>query len=149
MHAEILLYSWLEARTARVTVGGAFSRQIAMGDIVFQGAVLGPPFWHLFFSDAREATVRMLFQEVVDADDQNAWCPFSFSRSDDDTFQPFVTARAVCANGARRTQLFLSHSRGSARSEEIAEIYAFLIASCLCQTPPRAVCTSVAGGCYI
>ena len=35
--------SWLEARTACVTVAGACSRLIEMADMVFQGAVLGPP----------------------------------------------------------------------------------------------------------
>ena len=47
---EILavLQSWLAARTARVAVGGKFSRDMRISDMVYQGTVLGPPLWNIF-----------------------------------------------------------------------------------------------------
>eukprot|EP00969_Alexandrium_andersonii_P152989 6765445-Alexandrium_andersonii.AAC.1 len=44
-----------------------------MSEIVFQGTVLGPPLWNLFFADARRAIVASGFAELIDADDLNAF----------------------------------------------------------------------------
>ena len=43
--ADILaiLASWLFARRANVAVGGKFSRDMVLRDMVYQGTVLGPP----------------------------------------------------------------------------------------------------------
>ena len=41
--------------------------------MVFQGTVWGPSLWNLFYEDARKAIHEVFFQEVVFADDLNAY----------------------------------------------------------------------------
>ena len=45
-------------------------------DMVFQGTVLGPTLWNLFFEDARTALNEWFFEEVVFADDMSAYRVF-------------------------------------------------------------------------
>ena len=47
--------------------------------MVFQGTVTGPILWNLFFEDARHAINECLFEEVVFADDLNAYRVFPSS----------------------------------------------------------------------
>ena len=47
-----LLMSWLEARIAKVVVGGEFANELELIDQIFQGTVLGPSLWNLFFEDS-------------------------------------------------------------------------------------------------
>ncbi len=44
-----LLVSWLDDRVSRVVVAGRSSPEEPLTDSVFQGTVLGPPLWNLFF----------------------------------------------------------------------------------------------------
>ena len=74
-----VLSSWLRQRAARVVVGGAHSKEVPITDMVYQGTVLGPTLWNLFFEDAREAINNWLFEEIVYADDLNAYRLFSSS----------------------------------------------------------------------
>ena len=74
-----VLSSWLRQRVARVVVGGTSSNEVAITDMVFQGTVLGPTLWNLFFEDARVAINSCLFEEIVYADDLNAYRFFSSS----------------------------------------------------------------------
>ena len=41
--------------------------------MIFQGTVLGPPLWNLFFEDARIPIQKSSFKEIVFADDLNAY----------------------------------------------------------------------------
>ena len=50
-----LTESWLQQRTAHVVVVGHFSNKMVLKNMVFQGTVLGPSFWNLFYEDARRA----------------------------------------------------------------------------------------------
>ena len=68
-----LIGSWLEPRTARVVVGGSGSKPFKIQDMVYQGTVLGPQLWNLFFADAADAIREFLFEEVIFADDLNAF----------------------------------------------------------------------------
>ena len=68
-----LIGSWLDPRSASVVVGGAKSRPFTIKDMVFQGTVLGPQLWNLFFEDAAKAINEFMFEEVVYADDLNAY----------------------------------------------------------------------------
>ena len=47
--------SYLEPRRSTVLVGGAKSKKFKLQDNVFQGTVLGPEFWNVFFDDVSEA----------------------------------------------------------------------------------------------
>ena len=75
LHPKIVsvLTSWLQQRSARVVVGGKESYLMQLMDMVFQGTVLGPPLWNLFFEDARTAVNEVFFTEYVYADDLNAF----------------------------------------------------------------------------
>ena len=44
--------------------------------MVYQGTVLGPILWNVFFEDARRAINEWLFEEAVYADDLNAFREF-------------------------------------------------------------------------
>ena len=68
-----LISSWLERRDASVVVGGAKSLPFCIQDMVYQGTVMGPQLWNLFFEDAASAINEIMFEEVVYADDLNAY----------------------------------------------------------------------------
>ena len=50
--------------------------------MVYQGTVLGPTLWNLFFEDARRAVNEVFFKECVFADDLNAYREFACDVSD-------------------------------------------------------------------
>ena len=68
-----LISSWLEPRQASVVVAGAKSMPFLIKNMVFQGTVLGPQLWNLFFEDARRAIREFFYEEMVYADDLNAY----------------------------------------------------------------------------
>ena len=72
-----VLRSWLRNRRARVVVGGQASEDFTLANMVFQGTVLGPSLWNVFFEDARLAIQDLLFEEVIFADDLNAFREFT------------------------------------------------------------------------
>ena len=72
-----VIESWLEPRTASVVVGGSKSAPFCIRDMVYQGTVLGPQLWNLFFEDAAEAINEYTFEEIVYADDLNAYKEFT------------------------------------------------------------------------
>ena len=81
-----LIASWLDDRVAQVVVDGVSSAPRSLTDSVFQGTVLGPPFWNSFFADAKNATESCGYSETVYADDMNVFKAFSRSCHHDDIF---------------------------------------------------------------
>ena len=69
------LESYLEGRTSNVIVGNASSRDFPLDDTVFQGTVLGPPLWNVFFEDVSTA-VPAGFVEKKFADDLSCFKGF-------------------------------------------------------------------------
>ena len=57
--------SYLSERLAGVAVGGVFSEFTALANMVFQGTVLGPPLWNVFFADVAKAVNKNGFCESV------------------------------------------------------------------------------------
>ena len=78
-----VVQSWLRRRTGHVLVAGSKSAEMALEDMVFQGTVLGPQLWNLFFADAAEPIRITGHTEIVYADDMNA-CRFHASDIDND-----------------------------------------------------------------
>ena len=72
-----LLASWLKPRRARVVVEGESSDTLTLANMLFQGTVLGPPLWNLYYADAKLAVNLHGFQELVFADDLNCWKAFA------------------------------------------------------------------------
>ena len=71
-----VIRSWLSGRQANVSVDGVLSQPFLLLDMVFQGTVLGPPFWNVFYGDAELAVASAGFTECVFADDLNSWKEF-------------------------------------------------------------------------
>ena len=75
MHYRLidLIASWLGRRSANVVVGGEKSEHFNLENMVYQGTVLGPILWNLFFGDARRAIEMLKFVETIFADALNAY----------------------------------------------------------------------------
>ena len=71
--AVAFLESWLEDRESSVIIAGARSENRPLENSVFQGTVLGPPLWNVFYADARFSVRELGFVETVFADDFNCW----------------------------------------------------------------------------
>ena len=71
-----LILSWLDERVANVVVAGKKSRDYVLSNMVFQGIVLGPILWNVFFSDAAIPIRLAKYMEIVFADDLNAYRMF-------------------------------------------------------------------------
>ena len=65
-------------------VGGSSSTPFVLKDTVFQGVVLGPPLWNTFFADISVPVRELGFDEVVFADDLNAFKMYNGDTSNDD-----------------------------------------------------------------
>jgi hypothetical protein len=91
-----LMRSWLRPRSARVVVGGQESPPFIMQDMVFQGTYFGPPMWNTFFSDSYLATRSVGFEEVIYADDLNAWKAVDPALTNDEAFD------LACGHGGIR-----------------------------------------------
>ena len=50
-----VLSSWLECRNAYVIIENAQSHHFVLKDMIFQGTVLGPPLWNIFFASCCHA----------------------------------------------------------------------------------------------
>ena len=83
-HMVKLLESWLRRRSGYVLVEGATSEEMVLEDMVFQGTVLGPQLWNIFFADAAESIQMTGHTEVVYADDLNAYKFYAASTENDD-----------------------------------------------------------------
>ena len=68
-----VIQSWLSDRTDRVAVSGKLSKDMHIHNMVYQGTVLGPPLWNIFYADAAVAVNLLGFLEIIFADDFNAW----------------------------------------------------------------------------
>ena len=65
MEILLVIQSWLYERKARVAVGGQFSKDISIHNMVYQGTVLGPPLWNVYYADAAVAVNMIGFLEIV------------------------------------------------------------------------------------
>ena len=75
----LVIQSWLYQCRARVAVGGKFSRDMKTLNMVYQGTVLGPPLWNIYYADAAIAVKLHGFLEIVFADDLNCYKDFGLS----------------------------------------------------------------------
>ena len=74
-----VLESWLAPRRARVVLEGKSSRFFQLVNMVFQGTVLGPPLWNVYYADCSRAVRESGFLELLFADDLNCWKLFPCS----------------------------------------------------------------------
>jgi len=85
IHSSVVdvIADWLVGRRGEVIVQGASSVSFPLSNMTYQGTVWGPPLWNLFFADAPLALRKCAFQEVIYADDLNAFRVFLNSVSND------------------------------------------------------------------
>ena len=81
MEMLLVLQSWLYERKARVAVGRKFSRDMNIHNMVYQGTVLGPPLWNVYYADAAVAANQIGFMEIVLANDLNCFKDFGLSEA--------------------------------------------------------------------
>ena len=70
------LDSYLQPRKAVVAVEGVISDEIEIANSVFQGTVLGPPKWNVFFSDVTQPAVSIDGNPSLFADDLSVFQKF-------------------------------------------------------------------------
>ena len=71
LHPQVEAFrkSCLEDCVSQVVVGGARAPEEQLADSVFQGTVLGPVLWNLFYEEVKQAANRLNFLELVFAED--------------------------------------------------------------------------------
>ena len=99
--------SWLRHRPARVAVGGMYSKDMTLKDMVFQGTVWGPQFWNSFFADAKLAIQMKGFIETVVADDLAAYKAFQVKDLNENLSEEAEGCQDELHNGVRRTKYAL------------------------------------------
>jgi len=72
----IFLYDYLASRSARVVVQGYESESFEISNQIFQGTVLGPPLWNVFFRPVDEPIRACRFKGAKFADDLTAYKNF-------------------------------------------------------------------------
>ena len=76
----------MSKRRAKVCVGGKSSRSFEMSNMVYQGTVLGPILWNLFFADAEQVFEDSGEDMICYADDLNTWARISNNEDDEIEF---------------------------------------------------------------
>ena len=84
VHGDMLLFlkSYLEARTSEILVNGSKSEEFILENTIFQGTVLGPRLWNVFFQDVSVAPPKD-FKETKFADDLNCFKSFDSTISNE------------------------------------------------------------------
>ena len=88
-----VISSWLRKRAAKVIVSGKESRSMVLKDMVFQGTVWGPPLWNSFYAESSRPIRKCDFQEIIFADDLNAWKKFTAGSSHADMLAGMKTCQ--------------------------------------------------------
>ena len=105
--------SWLSDRKARVAVGGKFSRDMRISNMVYQGTVLGPPLWNAFYSDAAIAVNLYGFLEIIFADDLNCFKDFGLSVENTTLVQDMERCQKELHKWGRANQVTFDPSKES------------------------------------
>lgn len=69
--------AWLTERIAYVVVHGEKSSPMTLIDMIFQGSVLGPALWNIFYASSARPVQQMGFTESIFADDLNCFKNYS------------------------------------------------------------------------
>ncbi len=102
-----LLASYLAPRSAKVAVNGADSQKITLSNMIYQGTVLGPNLWNVFFADVRSFAEATGCIERKFADDLNTFKQFRRNVSNDDILSDLVSCQSsVHAWGAKNRVTF-------------------------------------------
>ena len=89
-----LLASYLAPQSAKVLINGADSRELILENMIFQGTVLGPYLWNVFFADVHKAAEATGCQERKFADDLSTFKVFKRDVSNDDILLDLALCQA-------------------------------------------------------
>ena len=78
------IVDYLAPRSAVVIVQGAKFTPFCIDHHIFQGMVLGPPLWNVFFKDVDTALLEKCFRGAEFADDLTAFKNYESSTSNED-----------------------------------------------------------------
>ena len=78
------LDSYLQPRKASVAVEGTFSDEFEIANTVFQGTVLGPPLWNVFFADVTQPAASLGAEPSLFADDLSVFQRFDRNDANED-----------------------------------------------------------------
>jgi len=87
------LDAYLSPRKGKVVVQGAESELFILEDTVFQGTVLGPPLWNVFFSDVAVPAKATGGKEAMFADDLNVFQLFERQEAMEDVMDVLTKCR--------------------------------------------------------
>ena len=78
LHPQLIkvFEAWLDERIAYVIVNGQASCPLTLINMVFQGTMLGPISWNIFYADSNKPIRDSGFTDTTFADDLNAWKQF-------------------------------------------------------------------------
>ena len=101
------LSAYLDLRSAQVVVENTKSESFILEDTVFQGTVLGPTLWNLFFSDVADAASNLGGTEAMFANDLNVFRRFDRQTPSNDIVEALdATKNEVHAWGCRNRVTF-------------------------------------------
>jgi len=78
-----VIQSWLQGRVGKVCLQGASSEEFLMENMIFQGTIWGAFLWNSYFCDSTLVTRQCGFEEIIYADDLNAFRKFQNDVSND------------------------------------------------------------------
>ena len=89
LNAELLkfLENYLTEHSRKIAVNGDFSDAFELSNMVYQGTVLGPVLWNVFFSDISSVMAKIHGTEAKFADDLNVYKLYCAKTSNDDIMQ--------------------------------------------------------------
>ena len=96
-----------------MAVGGQFSRDIVIREMVYQGAVLGPTLWNVFREEAAMAIRVHEFYEIVSADDIDTYTCFELITTNNVSFLDFEKCQHEVHSWCKANQVTFDASKES------------------------------------
>ena len=96
--------SYLEARCSTVIVDGTASRNFDLEDTIFQGIVLGPKLWNVFFEDLSHA-IPASYEDEKFADDLTCFKAFPAGTDNDEIHRDLRTCEAQVQEWGKTNQV--------------------------------------------
>ena len=96
-----------------MAVGSKFSGDIKIHNMVYQGTVLGPPLWNIFYADAVLVVKVHGFLELIFADDLNCFKDFELSTSNSELHTEMRQCQGELHKWGRANQVVFDPSKES------------------------------------
>ena len=112
LHPNILAFleSYLQARKSNVIVDGEHSKIFRLVDSIFQGTVLGPKLWNVFFQDISVAPPPE-YKESKFADDLNCFKGFPGSTENEDIRKDLQACQAAVHSWGECNQVIFDKAK--------------------------------------